>query len=261
MLECDARTLGRALFDVLFGEPGLPLLAEALTPGRPRPLLVVRSDDDALLALPWELLHYAGTLPGRSVPLSSFLVRDGYLDVARTTLDEVAEGALLLPPQGTFKLVVNVSAPQTSTPLSYEKESYRITITLTEHCRPVPTELGTLDDLVQTVAAVKPTGIHFSGHGYRGGLAFEGEEGEERRVPTGELITRLRAGSDGRLPPFFYLASCHGNEPGQDGAESSAAQLHRAGVAQWSAISGRSTITCPPAPRRPCTPPLPRARR
>jgi hypothetical protein len=46
------------------------------------------------------------------------------------------------------------------------------------------------------------------------------------------LISRLRAGSDGTLPPFFYLANCHGNEPGQDGAESSAAQLHRAGVAQ-----------------------------
>ncbi len=41
----------------------------------------------------------------------------------------------------------------------------------------------------------------------------------------------------GGLPPFFYLASCHGNEPavpeeGRSGAESSAAHLHRAGVAQ-----------------------------
>src|SRR5207253_677121 len=67
---------------------------------------------------------------------------------------------------------------------------------------------------------------------YRGGLVFEDDEGAERLVPINELIARLRAGSDGRLPPFFYLASCHGNEPGQDGAENSAAQLHRAGVAQ-----------------------------
>ena len=61
---------------------------------------------------------------------------------------------------------------------------------------------------------------------------FEGDEGEVRQVPIREMITRLRAGSDGRLPPFFYLANCHGNEPGQDGAENAAAQLHRAGVAQ-----------------------------
>jgi hypothetical protein len=164
LLVRDATTLGGALFDVLFGEAGLPLLAEALTAGRPRPLLVIRSDDDALLALPWELLHYTGTLPGRSVPLSSFLVGDGHLDVARTTLGEVAEGALLRPPQGPFKLVVNVSAPEGSK-LHYEDESYRITIALTESCRPVPTELGTLDDLVQTVSRAEPTGIHFSGHG------------------------------------------------------------------------------------------------
>jgi hypothetical protein len=51
-------------------------------------------------------------------------------------------------------------------------------------------------------------------------------------VQTEELLKRLRLASDGRLPPFFYLANCHGNEAGHGGAESSAAQLHRAGVAQ-----------------------------
>jgi hypothetical protein len=125
---------------------------------------VIQSDDDAVLALPWELLHYDGTLPGHSVPLSSFLVRDGRIDIVRTTPGEVAEGAVLRAPQGPFKLVVNVSAPEGSR-LHYEDESYRVTLALTAHCRPVTTDLGTLDDLVQTVADVAPVGIHFSGHG------------------------------------------------------------------------------------------------
>ena len=53
--------------------------------------------------------------------------------------------------------MVNVSAPEGST-LSYEAESYRITKALTELCPLVPTELGTLDDLVETVARERPTG-------------------------------------------------------------------------------------------------------
>ena len=42
---------------------------------------------------------------------------------------------------------------------------------------------------------------------------------------------------DGKLPPFFYLASCHGNTPGEPekgtpGSETLAARLHSEGVIQ-----------------------------
>ena len=48
---------------------------------------------------------------------------------------------------------------------------------------------------------------------------------------------------EGLLPPFFYLANCHGNDPaaleeGRPGVESLAARLHREGVAQVVAYAG-----------------------
>jgi len=223
-----ARTLGQLLFELLFDtEDCAKLLKQACIPGRPRPLVTIRSDDDVLLSLPWELLWQD----------ESFLVRDARIDMARSTLGEVGPAALLREPTGYFKLVVNVSAPEGSG-LNYEGESYRITRALSEHCELVPTELGTVDDLIETVRKSGPTGVHFSGHGSPGRLVFENEEGREAPIAISELMDRLRARlPDGGLPPFFYLASCHGNEPavpeeGQSGSECSATLLHRKGVPQ-----------------------------
>jgi tetratricopeptide (TPR) repeat protein len=226
-----ATTLGSLLFDLLFDEEGRERLRQARVPGRPRPLITIRSDDDFLLSLPWELLWHDG----------SFLLRDARVDLARSTPDEVGPEALLREPDGPLKLVVNVSAPEGSG-LDYEGESYRITKALSDQCLFVPTELGTVEDLVETVRAERPTAIHFSGHGAPGALAFEDEEGREQTVGIADLITRLRKRVDSGLPPLFYLASCHGNDPGEreaaeskegkSGAESSAARLHREGVPQ-----------------------------
>ena len=148
-------------------------------------------------------------------------------------------GGDVLPrePSGAFRLVVNVAGPEGSW-LNYEAESYRLTRALADLCPAVPTELGTLDDLAATVGREQPTGIHFSGHGAPGGLAFEDDQGGEHPVTVDELLDRLRGViPDGRLPPFFYLASCHGNTPGAVGTgrpagASLAARLHRAGVPQ-----------------------------
>ena len=223
-----ARTLGEAMFGLLFGpDPCQELLAGAMLPGGGRPLVTLRSDDDVLLSLPWELL-YDG---------DSFLVRDARLDMARSTLTAVGSQALLGEPQGYFKLVVNVSAPLGGG-LDYEAESYRLTRALSERCQLVPTELGTVEDLIETVCAQQPVGIHFSGHGAPGRLQFEDDEGRGQTVGISDLVQRLQARlPDGTLPKFFYLASCHGNEPaapeeGKSGAESSAAAVHRAGVPQ-----------------------------
>jgi tetratricopeptide (TPR) repeat protein len=98
--------------------------------------------------------------------------------------------------------------------------------------------LGTVKDLVETVQRESPTGVHFSGHGGPGALEFEDDDGARVLVPVSELVSRLRRELPaGRLPAFFYLACCRGNDVG-DGAESAAARLHREGVTEVVGYTG-----------------------
>ncbi len=223
-----AQVLGSALFESLFDSQDAERFVKLLTLDRTRPVVQIRSEDDLLLSLPWELLHHD----------NEFLVREGRIDLVRTTPTEMAGETLLREPKTSFKLVVNVSAPENSH-LNYEAESYRITRATADRCPMVPTELGTLDDLVKTVNEENPTGIHFSGHGMPGALLFEDEEGRDHLVEVADVINGIRQRlPDGRrLPPFLYLASCHGNDPiapGEEkaGAPSAAVQLHKAGVTE-----------------------------
>ena len=84
----------------------------------------------------------------------------------------------------------------------------------------------------------------FSGHGAPGKLAFEDDEGRPEEISIDDLVRRLRERQPhGVLPPFFYLASCHGNTPPDVAAETAgsgaaAARLHREGVAQVVGYSG-----------------------
>ena len=102
---------------MLFDDGDAEKLKKLMGGGRPRPVLQIRSGDALLRSLPWELLH----LEGR------FLLREGDVDLLRTTTDEVDGGTLLKAPSEPFKLVVNVSAPEGSG-LDYEGESYRLTL-------------------------------------------------------------------------------------------------------------------------------------
>ncbi len=227
-LQTCAKTLGESLLGMLFDEDGEQRLAKALRPRQPRPVVTIRSDDDLLLSLPWELLHWNGM----------FLVRDQRVDVVRTTLGTDHSGNLLGAPTDPFRLVLNVSAPEGSG-LHYEAESYRITLALAGRCEMAPTELGTLDDFVETVKREGPHGVHFSGHGSPGALHFEDPEGRDDKVLVGELVDefRRRLPEKQRQPSFFYLASCHGATPsepekGESGSSSSATLLHREGFAE-----------------------------
>jgi hypothetical protein len=94
-LHDHARTLGKLLFEVLFSSNDiLQLLQQACIPGRPRPLIMIRSDDDVLLSLPWELIYHD----------DAFLVRDVRVDMVRSTVGEVDLGTLLREPDSYFRL-------------------------------------------------------------------------------------------------------------------------------------------------------------
>jgi len=82
--------------------------------------LVIESDDDRILALPWELIRVD----------ERFAVHDGRLDVARSVPS--GNAPLLAQPAAPFSLLVNISAPEESG-LDYERESYAIVRALHEH--------------------------------------------------------------------------------------------------------------------------------
>src|SRR4051812_37706014 len=161
LIDC-AKTLGHSLSTLLFDDQAEERLKKVILQSRSRLLLTIRSDDDLMLSLPWELLWLDGF----------FLLQHERVELVRSTLEEVGPEALVREPDSYLKLVVNVSAPEGSE-LNYEEESYRITQVLSGQCRFVPTELGTVEDLVKAVREERPTAIHFSGHGAPGTLIFE----------------------------------------------------------------------------------------
>jgi hypothetical protein len=155
----------------------------------PPPLLVIDSNDDRILALPWELIRLDG----------QFAVRDGRLDVARSVPGENAP--FLSAPAAPVSLLVNISAPDGSG-LDYERESYAIVRALHEHLGVVINEMGEVDDLVEGLRRGNPApiGVHFSGHGGPGTLVFEDEYGGTKPVEIGGLLTEIRRRAPDRLP-------------------------------------------------------------
>ena len=228
-LHTCAVTLGDALGKALLTDDDRQRIRDATGHGGPPPLVTVESDDDLILSLPWELIRMDG----------EFAVRDGRMDLVRSTPALSKQPPELSPPDRYMKLVVNVSAPEGEKvgSLNYEDECYRINRALHEYLEVIFTELGSADDMVNAIVDNEPTGVHFSGHGMPGKLLFEDDEGMENPVSISDLLTEIRTKAPGKFPKFFYLASCHGNtaakpEEGQAGSTISATQLHREGVVQ-----------------------------
>ncbi len=223
-LTACAMRLGEALTDALLAEGD----HDHILGGDELPLVIVESSDDLILSLPWELLR----LDRR------FAVREAMVDLVRTTPALHGCPPEIPIPDRHLSLVVNVSAPEGHGGyLDYEAESYRVLRALYEHVNVTMTDLGTLADLTDAIEHCVPIGVHFSGHGEPGALCFENNEGGPEPVAVAKLVSEVRARTDGRLPSFFYLASCHGNTPaspdeGAPGSSVSAAELHRQGVTQ-----------------------------
>ena len=227
-IEAYAVAIGRRLYDRLIDDRAAGDLRRAIASGI-TPTVSIVSDDEALLALPWELMHDG----------QRFLVRDAVADLVRSTT-RGSFASVPAPPEDHLRLLVSVAAPR-GEELNYEEESYRISRALSDECDVVTSELGTLDDLVLTAAACSPTGIHFSGHGAPGMLLFETGENEPDEVRAERLVHRLRTETPAGLPRFFYLGCCHGNTPdrSRDGtAAISAGHLHANGIPEVVAYSG-----------------------
>ena len=197
-----------------------------------------------LLALPWELLHLDDAFP----------VQEHTLDLVR---EAVVPGVPdLQEPDCPLTVAVTVAAPEGAVPLNYEEEMFRLwrAVGSADEGRLVEAELGTLEDLAQTVERHRPPVVHFSGHGRPGVLLFEDERNGQQLVPVKTLERTLRAG--GELPRLVYLAACDGAtaggapiDPGEDQrmvdaaaieptAPSTAATLHRGGFCQVVAYFG-----------------------
>jgi tetratricopeptide (TPR) repeat protein len=226
-LQASAGRLGQALAETLLNKTDLEQLKSCSAPGS-APLLTIESDDNLILALPWELLWVDG----------EFAVREAKLDLARSVSGDGKKGAPLPPPDRYMSLLVTVSAPHGSH-LDYEAESYRIVKALHDYGEIHYTDLGTVKDLLDGLAEHKPMGIHFSGHGGPGTLLFEDDEGMPKEIEVREFLRELRSciSDPESFPRFLYLASCHGNTPpevdkDEAGSYSSAAQLHREGIAE-----------------------------
>ncbi|MEM8558922.1 MAG: tetratricopeptide repeat protein [Bacteroidota bacterium] len=245
LLYASADRLGEALGQALWTDADRQHIRNAGGQDGPPPLVSVESDDDAILALPWELIRLD----------SEYAVQAGRIDLVRSTRARSDEPILLEKPDRPLSLLVNVSAPEGEggPPLDYERESYRIARALHDHVGLAFTELGTVDDLLKGLADEDraPLGFHFSGHGMPGQLLFENDEGFKDEVEVADLLARIRNTETVRFPRFAYLASCHGNTPmrldtDEDAAEGAdvqteadrlgstiaVAHLHREGITQ-----------------------------
>ena len=222
VLVSSAQRLGDALAEVLSPQERQFLVDDGLS-GDP-PLLVIESDDDRILGLPWELLRLAGR----------YAVEDGRLDLARCVVGGAAVQELG-PPTASLRLLVNVSAPAGTGSISYEHESLLITRVLHGQVGLVINEMGELADLVQGLAGDRPPqGVHFVGHGAPGSLFFEDAYGDAHKVPVAELLKEIRT-KPASLPQLFFLANCHGGDAAagmSDGLSATASVLQREGISQ-----------------------------
>jgi Restriction endonuclease len=182
---------------------------------------------DAVLALPWELLapEEPGTWP----------VRDGRLAVIREAARE--HSLDLSEPSGPLTLAVIIAAPEDWAGFPNEQESFRLRSALAPlGQRAVFADLGGLDDLVDLVADIPATAIHFRGYGLPGGLLFEDALGLGVEIPVAELWRRLtmvllNPQRVGTFPGLFFLAAPFIAQATGDPLAAAAA-LHRSGFAQ-----------------------------
>lgn len=140
-LNASAVRLGDALGKALLAADDRKRINDAI--GHETPLVTVKSDDDIILSLPWELVRMD----------NQFILREGRIDLVRSISALSNEPKELPPPDRYMSLVMNVSAPEGHRigSLNFEDENYRILRALHEYTDITFTDLGTLDDMTDMI--------------------------------------------------------------------------------------------------------------
>lgn len=203
-------------------------------------LRVDGSAADAALLLPWELL---------TPDSERFPVAAGELHLVREAHRPGLEDAVLPEPPPPLAVVAHLAAPEGEglAELHLEDAAFRMAVAL-DRIRPRTrfTELGTLDDLAAAVREVRPTLLHFSGHGEPGHLVFEDQAGGPHRVPVNLLLGRLRQAME-TLPRAVWLSCCYGAGKPEEASPSPAAATPPAltGAArEWGMSAPESASLC-----------------
>lgn len=220
---------------------GLAATAAARGPALCR-LRVDGAAADAALLLPWELV----TPDGERFPVAL-----GELHLVREALRPGLADADLPETPPPLAVVAHLAAPEGEDvpELHLEDAAFRMAVAIDRiGDRTRFTELGTLDDLAAAAAAVRPTLLHFSGHGEPGHLLFEDETGGPHRVPVSQLLGRLSAAME-TLPRAVWLSCCFA-AGGQGGATATSASppppaAAAVGIArEWGVAAPQSASLC-----------------
>ena len=177
------------------------------TPPGHRIDLVFESDDDTLLALPFEAAQSPdGQVPALHPSVSTARRRRGVSSTLTNT-----------PLASPLKILVAVGAPDedhtAGAVLDLEGELQGILDAVQR--APVQAnaevrflEVGHPDEIRNALARDAYHVLHLSGHGSPGAVYLEDEDGHEVKVPARELMDALKG--SGRPVPLVFLSFCHG---------------------------------------------------
>jgi hypothetical protein len=214
--DVDAQGFGARLFDQVFtgqiGQAFMGSLQRAQDSGQGLRIRLRLGDAPELADLPWEFLY--------SRELGRFLAPSGETPVLRYL--ELAQGERPLTVAPPLRIVAVVSDPSDVEKLNVEQEWARLQEALHDRITQNRIELTRLDQptlgaLQRRLRRADVHVLHFIGHGFfdaqsnQGGLVFEEEGGQGRRVSAEQLGTLLH---DRRTLCLVFLNACEGARGG-----------------------------------------------
>ena len=209
--ELELRKLGDAVGRVVFpAEIDRQLTARLPGPGTPHQELelVFESASPRLLSIPFESARLTnGTIPALIPGVFTW----------RTLPPPATKTAPQTPAPGPLKILVAIGAPDEgktkNSVLDIERELHTILNSVQEarnrgnaHVRVL--ETGSPAQIASALRELSFHVLHLSGHGNKGILELEDEDGNPVPTTAADLAAAIRASN--HPPPLVVLASCHG---------------------------------------------------
>jgi tetratricopeptide (TPR) repeat protein len=216
----ELRALGARLFDRCFAPVWQELHARLAGPSHD---LLIRSGEGRLLNLPWELVELTPGLP---------LGCDAGWSLRRTPLPQLDDRPPALD-GGPLRLLFLAAAPTDQPQLDYEREEDAVQRTASRLRGDVVlhfAEAGSVRELGELAAAVRPHIIRLSGHGEVGKdgvgrFAFEDERGRSDLRTAADLAAEVLRGN-----PSIRCVFLNGCQTAQAAAAGLCQELVRAGL-------------------------------